>query len=147
LNLISIVKLLAVIIISIFFITKGVHLLYKNSYHVKVDKTCHTMKEIQQKVEIFYIDHEHYPKTLTLLGIQTAPLDAWENEINYLVTEDSYRLISHGKEKKFTLLSCQKDKSSRTFGRVLEAIIHALPIFFIIYLAMITFRKNEENKF
>jgi len=105
------------------------------------------MKKIQQKVEIYYLDHEHYPKILTRLGIQTTPLDAWENEIDYLLVEDGYKLISHGKEKDFTLLSCQKNGSSKIFGRVLEAILHALPIFFIIYLAMITFRKDEENKF
>ena len=105
------------------------------------------MKKIQQKIEIYYIDHEYYPKTLTRLGIQTAPLDAWGNEINYLVTADSYRLISHGKEKDFTLLSCQKNGSSKIFGKVIGVIKYALPIFFILYLAMITFRKDEENKF
>ena len=108
------------------------------------------MKQIQREIEAYQIEYEAYPKNLTLIGIEKAPLDGWKREIKYVKNEESYRLTSKSEDDEVTLLSClnkerKDDAISKGFGRFIEIIIHFSPIFFILYLAIITFGKDKKE--
>ena len=150
-NLFRLLPFVIIALFSIFLINRVIEMMYEDSYRGARDRTCQEMKKVALEIESYHIDNGVYPENLALLGFKQPLLDAWEQEIVYTKEEEAYMLISDGQDRDFSYLFCvdkekKKAKSLDLLWRVLRGLIHLFPIFFIIYLAVITFGKNREGE-